>query len=55
MLVVNFKWICELFICVFIVLNGQMSVMCIRIREMLLKNRDRWRADVNVGMKFRVT
>ena len=55
MFVVSLKCICGVFVRVFSVLNGQMSAMCIRIREMLLKNMDRWRAGVNVGMKLRVT
>ena len=55
MFVVNLKWVYGVFVRVFSVLNGQMSAMCIRIREMLLKNMDRWRAGVNVGMKLRVT
>ena len=53
-LVVNLQRVCGVLICVCI-LNGQVSVMCIRIREKLLKYRDRWRAGVNAVMKFRAS
>jgi len=53
-LVVNLNWVLGVFICV-CVSNGQVLVMCFRIREKLLKYRDRWRAGVNGVMKFRAS
>jgi len=52
-LVVNLQSVCGVFIFV-CVLNGQVSVMCITVREILLEYRVRWRAGVNGVMKRRV-
>jgi len=52
-LVVYLQRVCGVFICV-CVLNGQVSVMCITVREILPEYRDRWRAGVDVVMKLRV-
>jgi len=53
MLVVYLQRVCGAFICV-CALNGQVSIMCITVREVLSEYRDRWRAGVNVVMKLRV-